>query len=831
MKSIQSQLAHQSENRQKTGGIKLYTLSALVILLALVTSSAQGAAPQPAPDAPAFVDADWNIQVIDGAPAVPPTFPLSLRFMTDRSLALKNDNTPCAAYGGDYLFYSCWNNAAQKWDTEMVDDGYLVGAYAALAFDFSSHPFISYYDAENGDLKLAYNLGGGWVKLVVDTNPLPYIVPGTSLPLQDEVVSPELQDLHELVDSLFVSDQQVDASQQPDLISQVEDSVGVGKHTSIGLDIFGNVHISYYDEVNRDLKYAFWERFFGTMIWTIETVDFYNDQGGVGTYSSIAVDQSSRPHIAYMSEKYDDLKYARRSSSGEWQIYDVDKSDFHVGSYASLALQEIGTSVYPHISYLDFSSYDLKYAYVGTDLQWKRQTLDTQGVVGLYTSIARGGDGKVWISYYDQTNGDLKYASISGSTTTAKTIYQDGNIGFYTSIAINKSNNKPGIVYGDFTYNTLNYTYLNAENKWIASVINNDYYFGSNLGLNTSLSINGFGEPAISYRDLNANALKYARYLPFSWELGYVDSVISDGQYSSTIWIDDYRQAIALYDQIQGDLVYAVWNPVSQTWDSQKVDTVGDVGQYVSLATDSAGNPHMSYYDVTQGNLKYAYWDPVSSTWKTSIVDSLSDVGYFSSLALDGSDRPYISYYDKTNEQIKYAYKNLADSWVAYPLKKVGVDGDDIVVSEAYTSLALFDNGISPLMRIAYYDDTSKDLIIYQAEDQFPTSELNWTFFSIDTLGDVGKYVSLAIKPGTDERHLCYYDETNGDLRYAQGNDVSWALEAVDTYGDVGRYCSIALNNLGEPAISYNDTTRGKLKYASGFDMPLARFYIPFLLK
>jgi hypothetical protein len=829
MKLIQRILARKSENGRKSKGVKLYTLSALIILLSLVTSSAQGAAPLPSPNTTNAVDAVWNIQIIDGTPAGLPPFPLSLRFMTDRSLAVKSDNTPCVAFGGDYLFYSCWNTVAQKWDTEVVDGSYLVGSYAALAFDFSSRPFISYYDAANGNLKLAYNLGSGWEILVVDSNPLPYAISGTILSTPDDVASPELKALHKLEDSLFGNNQLIDASQQKDMISQVEASIGVGKHTSIALDTYGSVHISYYDEANRDLKYAFWERFYGPLSWTIETVDAYSDQGVVGTYTSIAVDQSNRPHIAYMSEKYDDLKYARRSSSGSWQIFDVDK-DQNVGSYASLALQEIGNSVYPHISYLDFTSYNLKYAYVGSDSQWKKQAVDSQGVVGLYISIARGSDGRVWISYYDQTNGDLKYASISGSTTTVKTIYKDGNIGFYTSIALNKSNNKPGIVFGDFTNNSLNYTYLNADNQWIASVVNFVSSVESKVGLNTSLSINGFGEPVISYRDANAGALKFARYFPPIWKVEFVNPNISDGQHSSTAWIDDYRPAIAFYEQVQGDLVYAKWNLVSHSWVFEKIDTTGDVGRYVSLAIDSGGNPHMSYYDATYGNLKYAYWDSVSNSWKIVIVDPVGDVGYFTSLTLDESDRPYVSYYDKTNERIKYAYKNLGDSWESYPLVKVGIDGDGVVVSDAFTSVSIFDNGIQRFMRIAYYNDTQKDLMLAVANVEFPSSIVDWTISAIDSPGSVGKFVSMSIEKGTDNRHLCYFDESNGDLKYALWNGA-WSLEIVESAGYVGQYCSIALNNVGEPAVSYYDASLGKLKYATTFDMPLARLYIPIVEK
>ncbi len=100
-----------------------------------------------------------HIEVVDG----PPFF----YFMTDRSLRFDRsaNRVPCVAYGGDHLYYSCWNNSAtDSWSKEIVDANPMVGSYAALDFNNYNIPFISYYDALNATLKLAYKAGIGWQK-------------------------------------------------------------------------------------------------------------------------------------------------------------------------------------------------------------------------------------------------------------------------------------------------------------------------------------------------------------------------------------------------------------------------------------------------------------------------------------------------------------------------------------------------------------------------------------------------------------------------------------------------------------------------------------------
>jgi hypothetical protein len=73
----------------------------------------------------------------------------------------------------------------------------------------------------------------------------------------------------------------------------------------------------------------------------------------------------------------------------------------------------IGTDGLPVISYYDNTNYDLKVAKCGNSACSSGNTItsvDTGGNVGLYTSITIGTDGLPVISYYDYTNYNLKVA-------------------------------------------------------------------------------------------------------------------------------------------------------------------------------------------------------------------------------------------------------------------------------------------------------------------------------------------------------------------------------------------------------------------------------------
>jgi hypothetical protein len=144
----------------------------------------------------------------------------------------------------------------------------------------------------------------------------------------------------------------------------------------------------------------------------------------VGYATSITLDSFDNPHITYTAARpwvgdEDNLKYAYWTGEN-WNIQTVD-SEGDVGEYPSIALQNNN----PHISYYDSTNGNLKYAY-WTGENWNIQTVDSEGDVGKYTSIAIDALGNIYISYYDGTNGDLKCAKfLSGATRTESQEFLD----------------------------------------------------------------------------------------------------------------------------------------------------------------------------------------------------------------------------------------------------------------------------------------------------------------------------------------------------------------------------------------------------------------------
>lgn len=240
------------------------------------------------------------------------------------------------------------------WSDTLVDSGD-VGNDSSIIIGLDGLPVISYYDANNGDLKVAHCSNMACTIATTTT-----------------------------VDSEGV----------------------VGKYTSITIGRTGYPLVSYYDDTNGDLKLASCNDVACTSA-TIETVD----DGGpgnddVGQYTSVTVNESGYAFISYYDVTNADLKVAGCNTltcNGN-SIWTVD-SGGDVGQYTSVTRN---SNDYGYISYYDASNGNLKVARCvsmscSTPII---NTVDGTGVtgseeddVGHHSAITTGVDGYPLIAY------------------------------------------------------------------------------------------------------------------------------------------------------------------------------------------------------------------------------------------------------------------------------------------------------------------------------------------------------------------------------------------------------------------------------------------------
>jgi hypothetical protein len=158
-------------------------------------------------------------------------------------------------------------------------------------------------------------------------------------------------------------------------------------------------------------------------------------------YASLAIGNDGLPIIAYYDGNNGDLivtKCGNASCTSGNASTTVDSAD-SVGQFASIAVPSDGL---PIISYYDQTNDDLKVVKCGNASCGSGNTITTvdSGSGGSWTSIAIGNDDLAVISYNAQTtNGDLKVAKCNNadcSSSTLTTVESAGDVGYGTYITV-----------------------------------------------------------------------------------------------------------------------------------------------------------------------------------------------------------------------------------------------------------------------------------------------------------------------------------------------------------------------------------------------------------
>ncbi len=338
---------------------------------------------------------------------------------------------------------------------------------------------------------------------------------------------------------------------------------------------------------------------------------------------------------------------------------------------------------------------------------WVTTTIDSAGNVGEATSIAVDSNNKVHISYYDRTNGGLKYiTNASGSWVTTTVDYIGYGYLTATSIAID-SNNKVHVSYSRGDIGDLKYA-TNASGSWVTTTVDSGGYVDES----TFVLVGGFSSIAI---DSNNNV-----------HIGY----------SSTVFI--YDSMSGNWYNIDADLKYAT--NAGGSWATTTIGSNYDYeGEYTSIAIDSNNKVHISY---SGAGLKYA--TNAGGSWVTATVSSYGDN---TSIAIDSVNNVHIS--SNNGGDLRYT-TNASGSWVTTTIDSTGIGFWG-------TSIAI---GSNNKVHISYDDAINIDL-------KYATNTSgSWVTTTIDSPGWIGLYTSIAVD-SMNNVHISYYDDTNDDLKYA----------------------------------------------------------------
>ena len=387
-------------------------------------------------------------------------------------------------------------------------------------------------------------------------------------------------------------------------------------------------------------------------------------------YTSIAVDASGYPHIAYYQkaeseEDYPELKYTYKDQNG-WHTITLETSKSGSGYYVSLVLDSLG---YPHLAYSQSTPDKLKYAFesaTGWHIFDLVNNTDVSNInLVLYNDQAR-------ISYFENTEERLMYMYFNGTNWTKEYVTPGSTYGHYNSLALN-SNGNPRISYYEFDNSneigTLMYAKRTPTGTWQIATVDNS----ADVGMWNSIAVDSLGNPRISYNVIDG-ALKYAYWNETRWIIETVDPLKSIA--SKLILDPSGNPRIVYQDFISGNFKYAYRE--GSKWIINNIDTIDGVRKSISITMNPSGIPNVSYIS-SNSRLKYAYLLPFTlnvtpkggtyqSVQKVTLTSSSGTTIYYTT---DGSDPRLSSSKIKysgsiqvnSTKTIKFAALDAASNW------------------------------------------------------------------------------------------------------------------------------------------------------------------------
>ena len=416
---------------------------------------------------------EWHIEIVS---AEFPSYGASYT-----SLALDNDDLPHISFFGENgtLRYATYDGSA--WDVNIIPDtGYYAGRYNSLVLDEAGFAHIGY---SGPGAAYAYQDNSGWHVQIVDDTVGYEVFTSLSLDLEG---NPHISYYDENNKDLKLAD----FNGESWAIQTVQSENDTGMWTSLALNQQDYPHIAFLDRTNMEMKYSFQD----TSGWHTDSVQSY---GVIIAKTPLKVDANGYPHISYgemggpnFPQDGLSLKYAYLDDLG-WHIETVD--DQTAGIMSSLALDPSGN---PYIAYQSYTEGDALLRYAYKDLGgWHLQTIKPVPNLGPYLgniSLALDAQGLANIVYTSCSSNNCQIFNIEQTLDGwgPETYIVDG----YNPVLVLAPGGEPLVSYSspDSNITQLGFTFKDTEG-WHSSVID------TNDGNYPSLASDASGYPHISY--------------------------------------------------------------------------------------------------------------------------------------------------------------------------------------------------------------------------------------------------------------------------------------------------------------------------------------------
>jgi fibronectin type 3 domain-containing protein len=406
--------------------------------------------------------------------------------------------------------------------------------------------------------------------------------------------------------------------------------------------------------------------------------------------------------------------------------------------------------------------------------QWNIEQVE-EGNVGEFSSHVMDGNNHSHISYYDGSNGDLKYAKWDGNSWDTVVVDSAGDVGKFTSITLDISDN-----------------------------------------------------PHISYFDATNENLKYASWNGSAWNIQKVDTTDRVGEFSSIALDSNDYPHIGYYDRDNTNLKYVYWN--GSSWHIEVVTNAG--GSHTSLALDSNDHPHICYVRTqdlwlsVKSWFMYASWN--GSAWNINEIDSGSvdypfndKVGIDSSIVIDENDDSHISYIDDVNNQLKYAKRN-GSSWSKQVVGGGGSSTSINLNSENYVRISYANWGLyyAKMLPPVPYPPTN-----LQADHGNGYINLTWNAPANEGGAPVTNY-NLYRRTGSGQEEFLLdvgNVTTYNDTDVSNGETYYYRVTCENSYGESPRSNQASATPGERPSAPQNPNARpGESKVVLTWDPPLS---------